>query len=649
MRPPCAPPPSPAPDPGYAARVVIAEQALPERLGDFKIVGLLGKGATGTVYEARWGPRVVALKVLRAEHADTPRLRQRFFEEAERFRGLSHPSVVKVLSSGELPDGRPFLALEKLDGETLATRLSRGPLSIDEGVALLRQIGGAVAALHAGGLVHRDIEPGNVFLVAGGQHAVLLEMGMARDAGHPTARTTVGSHDPANTAPERLVGDPASIASDIHELALLFCQATALHDAGRMSKPAEAMLRAALSREPAARPATVAELLGAVCAAAPARRPARPWLRWTLLGAGIAAALAVTLLVMVRLSRSVDDVGRPEFDAAPPSCDDGHAPSCRLLGDRYAFGDGVALDYAAAAEHYRRACEGDDAEGCHMLGRLYKHGEGVHRDTDTALVHYTRACDLSGGTWGCREAGNLIGDPAAAAALYRKACAAADGSGCTNLGLAYARGDGVTEDALEATALWKKACDLEDATGCSNLGLYVRRGVGANKEPERAFDLYARACELSGGASGCANLGELYASGVGVAKDDSRAAELFQQACDKKSAVGCHNLGVAYGAGRGVLKDKGQARSLYRTACELGHAPACNNLGRMLLAGEGGDKDPATGLRYLTQACDGGNALGCSNLAIAHGKDAKAARAARLRACDLGHRPSCDRLGRSPP
>src|SRR5687768_7447320 len=107
---------------------MVEPQALPAALGEFAIFGLLGEGGSGTVYDARWGHRRVALKVLRAELVPTEKERERFFAEAALLQAVDHAGVVKVLGSGTLPDGRPYLAMEHLEGESLASRIARGPM-----------------------------------------------------------------------------------------------------------------------------------------------------------------------------------------------------------------------------------------------------------------------------------------------------------------------------------------------------------------------------------------------------------------------------------------------------------------------------------------------------------------------------------------
>src|SRR5688572_8602695 len=151
--------------------------------------------------------------------------RDRFLAEARLLMDMTHPGVVKVLAAGALPDGRPYLAMELLRGESLAARLVRAPVPLAAAIGLFVQLADAVAAMHARGLLHRDLKPENVMLVSDGQreHAVLLDFGIARemDGGEvaPT-RTGIVRGTPAYMAPERFFGQPATVATDVYELAV---------------------------------------------------------------------------------------------------------------------------------------------------------------------------------------------------------------------------------------------------------------------------------------------------------------------------------------------------------------------------------------------------------------------------------------------
>jgi|JI10StandDraft_1071094.scaffolds.fasta_scaffold08268_6 tRNA A-37 threonylcarbamoyl transferase component Bud32 len=199
--------------------------AYPAELGEFTLLGVLGQGGSATVYDARWGHRSIALKVVRSELADGER--RRFLDEARLLMEMAHPGVVKVLSAGTLPDGRPYLAMEQLPGVTLGERLRDGPLPLPRATALFAQLCDAVAAMHRAGLVHRDLKPENVMLVEGGGewHAVLLDFGIAKamtDGAASLTETGQVRGTPAYMAPERFFGQPASIATDVYELAVTY-------------------------------------------------------------------------------------------------------------------------------------------------------------------------------------------------------------------------------------------------------------------------------------------------------------------------------------------------------------------------------------------------------------------------------------------
>jgi predicted Ser/Thr protein kinase len=199
-----------------------AEPVLAGQLGDFTVAGILGSGGSGVVLDARWGHREVALKVLHPSLVPTERERMQFFEEARRLQEISHPCVVKVLASGELPDGRPYLAMEKLAGPTLAARLADGAIPMAQALAVFEHLAGAVQALHDRGLVHRDLKPENIVLV-GETRAVLLDFGIAKPMSAPASTTTQDGGvrgTPAYMAPERFFGSPATVATDVYELAV---------------------------------------------------------------------------------------------------------------------------------------------------------------------------------------------------------------------------------------------------------------------------------------------------------------------------------------------------------------------------------------------------------------------------------------------
>jgi hypothetical protein len=153
-------------------------------LGEYRIERLLREGAMGRVYIAIQPEigRRVAIKMLQADAA-TPDAVARFVDEARAVNRIAHPNVVDIYSLGRTGDGAVYLVMELLVGETLADRIARGPLAPAEARAILHQLTSALDAVHARGIVHRDVKPSNVFLVerAGAPPLVkLLDFGIAK-------------------------------------------------------------------------------------------------------------------------------------------------------------------------------------------------------------------------------------------------------------------------------------------------------------------------------------------------------------------------------------------------------------------------------------------------------------------------------------
>ena len=156
------------------------------RLGPYEIVAPLGAGGMGEVYQARDArlERTVAIKVLPASLAADPQFKARFEREAKSISALNHPHICTLHDVGEA-GGTSYLVMEHLAGETLADRLRKGPLPVDQALDVASQIADALDKAHRHGIVHRDLKPGNVFLVraagaSGAPHVKLLDFGLAK-------------------------------------------------------------------------------------------------------------------------------------------------------------------------------------------------------------------------------------------------------------------------------------------------------------------------------------------------------------------------------------------------------------------------------------------------------------------------------------
>jgi serine/threonine protein kinase/tetratricopeptide (TPR) repeat protein len=186
-------------------------------IGHYEITGTLGEGGMGIVYAARDERlnRIVALKMIRGT-AD-PEAAERLRREARAAATVSHPNICQLYDIGE-EEGNLFIAMEYLEGESLATRLTRGPVPLTEAVQMALSMLGALDALHARGLIHRDLKPSNIFLTPHG--VKLLDFGLACGTGldaEATRLTLPGTvlGTPQYLSPEQLRGQPVDARTDL--------------------------------------------------------------------------------------------------------------------------------------------------------------------------------------------------------------------------------------------------------------------------------------------------------------------------------------------------------------------------------------------------------------------------------------------------
>src|SRR5439155_19665096 len=202
------------------------------RLGTYEIVELLGKGGMGEVYRARDSKlkREVAIKVLPDGFSHDAQLR--FQREAEVLASLNHPHIAAIYDLADFGPSR-FLVLELVEGDTLADRVARGPIPLNESLVIARQVAEALEAAHEKGVIHRDLKPANIKVTPDGNVKV-LDFGLAKlaspaEAGHhadlansptltsPAMMTGVGVilGTAAYMAPEQAKGRPADKRCDV--------------------------------------------------------------------------------------------------------------------------------------------------------------------------------------------------------------------------------------------------------------------------------------------------------------------------------------------------------------------------------------------------------------------------------------------------
>ena len=211
------------------------------QLGPYEILSPLGAGGMGEVYKARDTrlDRTVAIKVLLAHVADDPDLRQRFEREAKTISILNHPHICTLHDIGQ-QDGVDYLVMEYLEGETLAARLTKGPLPTDQVLRYATEIADALDKAHRKGITHRDLKPGNIMITKAGTK--LLDFGLAKLRDPKTAGLSVSQRPTQSAsltgegkilgtlqymAPEQLEGKEADHRTDIFAFgAVLYEMAT---------------------------------------------------------------------------------------------------------------------------------------------------------------------------------------------------------------------------------------------------------------------------------------------------------------------------------------------------------------------------------------------------------------------------------------
>jgi len=201
------------------------------RLGPYEITAALGAGGMGEVYRARDTrlERTVAIKILPAHLSSDPVRKLRFEREAKTISGLNHPHICVLYDIGQ-QDGVDFLVMECVEGETLAKRLEKGPLPLEQVLKYGAQIADALEAAHRSGIVHRDLKPSNIMLTPTG--AKLLDFGLARPTAPLTGAATLTTASPNSPvteqgtivgtfqymSPEQLEGKDLDGRSDIFSL-----------------------------------------------------------------------------------------------------------------------------------------------------------------------------------------------------------------------------------------------------------------------------------------------------------------------------------------------------------------------------------------------------------------------------------------------
>ncbi|MDQ3365105.1 MAG: serine/threonine protein kinase [Myxococcota bacterium] len=213
----------------------LAELGPDSLVGSYRIVKEIGRGGMGTVYEAVHTvlPRRAAIKVMHKELRRQPGMATRMVQEASILEECRHPGIVRVFECNVLPDHRPWIAMEMVDGETLASRLHySAKLGAVEVATMLAEIADVLSAVHARGVVHRDLKPDNLLLTPSDRDFPLrvIDWGVARLG--PKGRLTLDGLTPGTPiymSPEQATGKNIAAPCDLYSLGVIAYEALAGH------------------------------------------------------------------------------------------------------------------------------------------------------------------------------------------------------------------------------------------------------------------------------------------------------------------------------------------------------------------------------------------------------------------------------------
>ena len=199
----------------------VVDQTLPEKIEHFRVLGLIGRGAMGEVFEAvdESLARRVAIKILGRKHKESSEFRSRFLREGRSLASMNHPNVVQIYEIGEY-EGRPFLAMEYLDGRDIGDYLQElGVFLPGDASEVILQAATALAETERVDVVHRDVKPSNLVVTRKGTVKV-TDFGLAKALQEDLSITATGVFvgTPDYLAPEQALGDQVDAAADVYAL-----------------------------------------------------------------------------------------------------------------------------------------------------------------------------------------------------------------------------------------------------------------------------------------------------------------------------------------------------------------------------------------------------------------------------------------------
>jgi len=608
------------------------------RVGRYRVLRELGRGGMGIVYVAEDTQlrRKVAVKCLLPEVASRPGNRERFEREARATAAVEHENVIAIHDVGQ-ERGLPFLVMPLLLGETLGDRFRReGRLPLPEVLRVGREMARGLDALHVGGLVHRDLKPGNVWVEAGTGRVKILDFGLARPGDGSDAVSLSGQvmGTPGYMAPEQVTGDKLDHRADLFSLGCILYEAAtgrpacdgsnvlALLANLALQRPAppeslnpeispelSSLIQSLIEKHPDNRPPDARDVIDRFDRISPSPtapgplvppRPRDP--------SGTADSSAVTVPSGVHYRTKPGPPTEP--DPTPGSSGNGGTAPRVLPVWIWAALGGVAIVLVIGAILFVNR-NGSGVPTKHTVSTATSHGDGTANTSILPREEVTRQpkepTPEEKAERDYEEAIRLSAtNPSDSARLFRAAADQGHPAAQYRLAMLLLHGTGVT-DRASATSWLRRAAERGYSPAQAALGDYlVRRGESPESIKE-ARGLFTRALpELSresgeGDVEARYALGLLHACPSGGAYDPRLAAKLYGQAAETGHANSQFRLGRCYDYAAGVRYDPVEAIRWYSAAADRGNALASATLGLLQCDGWGCPRDESKGLARINQ------------------------------------------------
>ena len=509
--------------------------------------------------------------------------KRKFRREAENLSRLRHPHIVKVLETFEA-NGTAYYAMEYCEGGSLNERAeARRGLPEEEAVGYARQIGEALAYMHAHKMLHLDVKPGNALLRGDGSVA-LIDFGLSKqydEEGLPESSTSVGGGTPGYAPLEQAQyreGRDFPVTMDVYALgATLFKLLT-----GERPPEASAVLNdgfpaGALRR----RKVSEATIAIAEKAMSPLRKDRYPSVNAMLAALKGGAAPDDEETDLDEKNKKPDEKPqdtKKQEEKKPPVAgtedkkSDDESGVVKKLEKKKPAGRRKVLIAAAAATA--------------LLVALLTWNLLIAAAAATALLVALLIWDQNKRTatkvyqYNQGEEFYHDEDYAKAVKWYRKAAELGYDKAQYSLGYCYYSGKGVAHDYVEAMKWYRKAARQGHVNAQYMLGVCYYNGQGVTQDYDEAVKWWRKAAEQRHDMAQN-NLGRCYLNGWGVADDDVEAVKWFQKAAEQKYATAQYNLGLCYENGWGVARDNSEAARWYRKAADQGDTDAKEALERL--------------------------------------------------------------------